>query len=34
VETESGAAHEVTPTAFLADIQGIDLVITRWFRHE
>lgn len=34
VESESGEAHEVTPTSFLADVDGIDLVITRWFRHE
>jgi len=34
VNTESGSAYEVTPTAFSTAVSGVDLVITRWFSHQ
>jgi hypothetical protein len=34
VAGEDGRLHAVTPTSFLADVDGFDLVLTRWFVHE
>ena len=34
VASETGEVHEVTPTSFLADLKGFDLVVTRWFEHQ
>jgi len=34
VSSESGDEQVVTPTSFLADFKGFDLVVTRWFEHQ
>jgi len=34
VATTGGAQQTVTPTAFLSNTAGADLVITRWFNHQ
>jgi hypothetical protein len=32
--TMGGVQQEVTPTAFTAQLAGVDLVVTRWFHHQ